>query len=298
MSVLSLVRHGLLALGVCWLTACKFSVLEQQGPREPEFERLGASQSIVFIHGMYLTPDAWGPWQDFFEAQGYTTYAPAWPLHELSVMEQNQQHPSAALGELTLEDVLNRYRNFVLELDEKPIVIGHSMGGLIAQLLLQEGRVSGAVALHSAPPYGVISAEPAFLKANWAMLNPLIPAGEPQQLTLKQFQYGFVNGMDAEQQQAVFERFVVPESRRVGRSTLTRAASLDLAVARGPLLLVAGGEDRTITARLNYANFDAYEATPAITDYRQYPERNHWTLGMAGWEIVAGDVVDWIEQQR
>ncbi|HAG92895.1 MAG TPA: alpha/beta hydrolase [Gammaproteobacteria bacterium] len=280
------------------LGACKLNVIEEEGPRSAEFSRIGNSQTIVFIHGMYLTPAVWNDWQNYFEAQGYETHAPAWPLHEFSVEEQNQLHPNATLGELSLKDVLNQYRAFINTLDEKPIAIGHSMGGLVAQMLLEEGLLSGAIAIHSAPPYGVLSAEPEFLKANWPMLNPLISVDEPIQLTLSQFQYGFANGMEESEQQAAYEEYLVPESRRVGRATTTKAAQLQFDVAREPLLLIAGGIDRTITARLNYANFQAYRRTPAITDFRQFPQRNHWTIGMSDWQSVANYIAQWIEAQR
>lgn len=280
------------------LTACYKHIEEEQGQRNPEYATIQDSKTIIFIHGMYLTPKVWQPWEEYFQAQGYETHAPAWPLHELSIEEQNQLHPSDTLGALTLKEVLNHYRAYLATLDEKPIGIGHSMGGLIVQMLLEEGLLSGGIALHSAPPFGVISAEPAFLKANWPMLNPLISSNEPIQLTFQQFQYGFVNGMNELQQKAAYDGFMVPESRRVGRATTTSAAKLALDLPRGPLLLVSGGIDRTITTNLNYANFRAYRDTPAITDYKQFPQRNHWTIGMDGWQEVADYSLAWIEAQR
>lgn len=293
-----IIRILLLFLATCQLSACYQNIQEEQGERKPEYASLGESKTILFIHGMYLTPDSWSNWEDHFQAQGYETHAPAWPLHDLSVAEQNQLHPSDTLGNLTLEAVLNHYRAYLATLDEKPIAIGHSMGGLIAQMLLEEGLLSAGIALHSAPPFGVISAEPKFLKANWPMLNPLISVDQPIQLTFPQFQYGFANGMELSQQQSAYQTYLVPESRRVGRVTTTRAAELKLDEARGPLLLVSGGIDRTITASLNYANYRAYRNTPAITDYKQFPTRNHWTIGMTGWQEVADYCVNWIENQR
>ncbi|AUM11983.1 alpha/beta hydrolase [Ketobacter alkanivorans] len=290
-------RAMTVALHIMLLSACKQTVLEEKGVREPEFPTIESSQTILFIHGMYLTPQAWAEWRQYFEERGYRTYAPAWPLHDLSIEEQNRLHPNADLGELRIEEVLNQYRAFLGTLDEKPIAIGHSMGGLIAQLLLEEDLISGAIALHSAPPFGVISAEPAFLKANWPMLNPLIPANNPIQLTFKQFQYGFTNGMTEAEQISAYEH-MVPESRLIGRSTTTTATALERDAPRKPLLIVSGGTDRTITASLNYANFEAFRNTPAITDYKQFPERNHWTIKANNWESVADYSLEWIESNR
>jgi pimeloyl-ACP methyl ester carboxylesterase len=292
------IYKGLILCAVVLLGACKSQILEQQGPRDATYSTIGTSTNVVFIHGMYLTPDSWQHWERYFEAQGFNTHSPAWPLHDLSIEEQRNLHPSDTLAALSLDEVVEHYRTYISTLDEKPIVVGHSMGGLIAQLLLQEDLIAAGIAIHSGPPQGVISVEPAFLKANWPMLNPLISAAEPLLLTFKQFQYGFVNGMDLAEQEQAYADNIVPESRRVGRATTTRAAALNTELARGPLLLISGGRDRTITPSLNYANFSAYHDTPAITDYKQFPERNHWTIKQEGWENVADFIIQWVENNR
>ena len=269
------------------LAACNAKITEVTGPRLPDYRTISNSGTVVFIHGMYLTPRIWEGWEERFQAAGYTTHSPAWPLHELSVEDQNALHPSAELGALTLPAVLQHYRDFIATLDEEPILVGHSMGGLIVQLLLAEGIGAGGIAIDSAPPFGVISIDPAFLKANSPHLNPFLKASVPVQLTFGQFQFGFANGMPEEQQSAIYQEQVVPESRRIGRFTLTSQAKVDATVARTPLLLIAGGKDHTIPANLNYSNFQIYRNTPAITDYKMFPDRNHLTIVQAGWEQVA-----------
>ncbi len=280
------------------LVACYGDVQEVKGPRLPEFATIGESKTILFIHGMYLTPKSWEDWEPYFQAQGFTTYNPPWPYHETSVIEQNAIHPSASLGTLTLSDLLQYYRDYIATLDEPPILIGHSMGGLIAQLLLGEGIVAGAVAIDSAPPQGVISTAPAFLKANLPHLNPLLKAEKPTKLTFKQFQFGFVNGWPLEAQQQAYAEFAVPESRRVGRSTLTTTAKIKPRIARQPLLLIAGGNDHTIPAGLTYSNFSKYENSPGITDYKKFAERTHFIIKQEGWTEVADYVIDWIEENK
>jgi len=283
---------------IIMLSGCKSHVLEKQGDRQDHYPTLQNTQTLLFIHGMYLTSESWEAWQAYFEAEGFTTVAPDWPLHELSVTELNALHPDPILGELQLSDVVDHYREALAQLEEKPIAIGHSMGGLIAQILLEENLIAGAIALNSAPPFGVISVEPQFLKANWPMLNPIHSASTPIQMGFEHFQYAFANGMELEAQQAAYDQFMVPESRRVGRATTTSAAKINTDVSRGPLLIISGGIDRTITPSLNYTNFQIYDNSPAITDYKQFPNRNHWTTGDTGWQTVAAYSLDWIEQNR
>lgn len=281
-----------------FMAACNPDILEEKGRREPGYQITADSHTVLFIHGMYLTPAVWSEWESHFQDLGYTTLSPAWPHHELGVEEQNNLHPRAGLGELTLGEVVDHYRNIIATLDEKPIVIGHSMGGLITQILLQEGLIAAGIAINSAPPQGVVSAEANFLKANWPHLNPLAPASEPVRLTLSEFGYGFTNGMSPQAQQAAYDNFAVPESRRIGRATLTTEAAIDDTSARAPLLIIAGGQDNTITRLLSYLNFTKYNNTPAITDYRQFADRNHWTIRAAGWETVASYVQGWIVETQ
>lgn len=282
----------------CILCACKGQVLEIKGPRQPGFTTITDSKTVVFIHGMYLTPASWRDWETYFQRQGYTTYSPAWPLHDLSVDEQNALHPSAELSALTLPMVLQHYRDFIATLPEPPILIGHSMGGLIVQKLLDEHVAAAGIAIDSAPPFGVFSVEPAFLAANLHIFNPSVSVSTPIKLSFKQFQYGFANGMTLEDQQDAYLNNVVPESRRIGRATLSSRAKVKTDEARAPLLIVASGSDHTATPGLNYTNFRLFKKTPAITDWRMFPGRNHWTIRQQGWEQVADYVSHWIDENK
>lgn len=288
------IRFFLVMVLASFLAACKVDVLEEKGPRHPNFQITENTHTVLFIHGMYLTPSTWSEWETLFQNLGYNTLSPAWPQHGLSVDEQNSLHPSAELAALTLDDVVDHYRKIIATLDEKPIAIGHSMGGLVTQILLEEGLIAAGIAIHSAPPQGVITAESNFLKANWPHLNPLARLSTPVKLKLSEFQFGFTNDMTAEEQEFAYSQYVVPESRRVGRAPTTSAAAINDTVARAPLLIIAGGNDNTITATLNYRNFKKYKNTPAITDFRQFPERNHWTIKADGWESVADYAHHWI----
>jgi pimeloyl-ACP methyl ester carboxylesterase len=251
-----------------------------------------STKTVVFIHGMYMNPLCWERWVKRFEAKGYRCLAPAWPGRDKSVKEL--QSPDAALGKLTLSNILDHLTSNLKALDEKPILIGHSMGALVTQLLLQRGLASAAIAIDSAPPAGVFTTTFSFLKANWGHITPFANLNLPVVMTFERFQYAFVNGMPLDEQRAAFEKYVVPESRGIPRESLTSTAKIDFKKPHAPLLLIAGGNDHIIPATLNKTNYEKYKAGSSVTDFKEFPGRNHFILGQQGWEEVADYCVEWI----
>lgn len=263
-------------------------------PADPAPAVPTSSRTILLVHGMYLTPLCWEAWETYFRERGYTTLAPAWPLHDAPIAAQRQEHPSARLGALTLDEILASYRKIISGLPEKPILIGHSMGGLLVQLLLAEGLGVAGVAIDSAPPQGLLSYKWSFVRSNWPVLNPSADPGTPISLSFSQFQYAFANGMAEPEQRAAFTRYLVPESRRVGKGPTTAVAKIDYHRPRPPLLLIAGTTDQIIPPSLNYSNFQLYADTPAVTEYHEFSGRNHWLIADAGWQEVAGYTLEWL----
>jgi pimeloyl-ACP methyl ester carboxylesterase len=255
---------------------------------------VGNPRSIVFIHGMFVTPKSWDGWVKRFQAQGYAVAAPAWPLHEGPVESLRSPEQLEKLGSLELADVVDHYRGILKSYPAKPIVIGHSMGGLVAQLLLTEGLAEAAVAIDSAPPKGVFALSASFLKSNWGAINPLADKDEPIQHSLKSFSYAFLNAQDEAARAGIYASSYVPESRRVGAGPTKKVARIDFSASRGPLLLVAGGADHIIPAKLNYKNFRKYGKTPGYTEFVLFDGRDHWTIAGPGWEQVADEVASWL----
>lgn len=253
------------------------------------------NKTVVFIHGMYMTPLCWEGWVKRFESQGYRCLAPAWPGRDKSVEEL--QTPDSKLGKLNLADILAHLTQKIQALDEKPILIGHSMGGLVTQILNQRGLASAAVAIDSAPPAGVFSMEFSFLKANWGHITPFANPNSPVIMTFERFQYAFVNGMSLDEQRAAFDKYVVPESRAIPRQSLTSVAKIDFKKEQTPLLLIAGGADHIIPASLTKTNYEKYKASPSVTDFKEFAERNHFLLGQKGWEEIADYVLGWLSKQ-
>ncbi|MCA9711631.1 MAG: alpha/beta fold hydrolase, partial [Myxococcales bacterium] len=175
--------------------------------------RATPSKTVVLVHGMFVDPSCWDRWIPYLESKGYRVLAPAWPGHEGDPAQARAAHPDPALAAVGLEDVVDRYRQEIAQLDEKPILVGHSMGGLVVQRLLAEDLAAAAVAIDAAPPKGVLSLSPKFLKSNGRILRGSLD--EPLDMDAERFAYMFVNEQPPAQQQALFERYARPESRRV-----------------------------------------------------------------------------------
>ena len=268
----------------------------QRSTAPKEAPRVMSSKTVVFVHGMFVTPTCWKAWEAHFQERGFRTLAPAWPEHELPAATQRDQHPNARLAALTLDDLLTHYRKILATLDEKPILVGHSMGGLIVQLLLQEGLGTVGVAIDSAPPKGVLSLKYSFLRSNWPAINPFASAKKPIFLDEAAFRYAFVNTLPPDVQHQFWVDEVVPESRRVGKGPTTKTAQIDFAHLRPPLLMIAGEHDHIIPASLNQKNAGLYQP-PSVTDFKLFAGRDHFIIAEPGWQEVADFVLDWIGKQ-
>jgi len=255
------------------------------------------SKTIVFIHGMYMTPLCWEGWTGRFQARGYTCLAPAWPGRDQLIETLRRNHPDPQLGRLTLSRVVEHLASTIRNLSEKPVLIGHSMGGLAVQLLLQQDLGAAGVAVDSAPPMGVISTKWSFIKSNWPHITPFAPRSQPAQMSFEQFQYAFVNSLPPAGQRAAYDRYAVPESRRVPLESLTRAARVDFKKPHAPLLLIAGSADHIVPASLNRSNHKKYRAAGSVTDFKEFAGRDHFIIGEKNWEEVADYVGTWLDQQ-
>ena len=250
---------------------------------------------IVLVHGMFMTPLCWELWVARYERAGRPAIAIPWPGRDALPADLRAKHPDPELGELTLTDVVEHLASAIDRLPEKPMLIGHSMGGLIVQLLLQRDLSLAGVAIDPAPPAGVYSAAPSFLKSNWPMVDPFVSMHEPHMMTFDQFAYAFANTLSEGEQYAAYDRYMVPESRGVPRESLGKEGHIDFKAAHPPLLLIAGGSDHIIPPSLNESTFERYHASPSLTEYREYPHRDHLTILEPGWEELADYSLSWMD---
>lgn len=241
-----------------------------------------------------MTPLCWEGWLTCFQAKGYSCLAPAWPGRDRPVQTLRENPLDSQIGDLTLGDVIRHLTGILEKMDPKPILVGHSMGGLIVQLLISRGLGVAGIAIDSAPPRGVFSASWPFLKSNWPHINPFIPKKEPVRMSFKRFQYAFANTMTLQEQRDAFETHIVPESRRIPAESLTSTASINFKKSGPPLLLIAGGEDHIIPASLNRRNYLKYRRAHSVTDFKEFAGRSHFIIGQNKWEEVADYVHTWL----
>jgi len=257
-----------------------------------------ASTPIVFVHGLFMTPLCWENWLPWFAERGYRAVAPAWPGCDRPPAELRAAHPDPALARLTLADVIVRVETEVQALGGRTVVVGHGIGGVVAQILVNRGVVSAGVAIHSASLGGDFPAK--------RPVRPLAPGlfgrgadpSAPKALNFEEFRSVFGNVLSPEAQRAAFDRYVVPGSRRVAGDVRGAAAEIDFAKAHPPLLMTAGVRDQAVTARVAFDDFSRYRQHGAITDFRAFDERGHMVVVEPGWEEVADFVADWLSRLK
>ena len=254
------------------------------------------TKTIVFIHGMFMTPLCWERWIERFQTKGYRCLAPAWPGRDKPIETQRKDHPDSELGKLKLRDVVESMATAISSMGEKPALIGHSMGGLVVQLLLQRDLAVAGVAIDPAPPMGVFTTAFSFLRANFPAINPFVPVTRPVMMSFEQFQYAFVNTLSPTEGRAAYDRYVVPESRGVPTQSLTSVAKVDFRKPHPPLLITAGEKDNIIPASLNRTNYNKYQASPSTTDFKLFDGRDHFGIGEKGWEEIADYSLSWLEK--
>lgn len=252
------------------------------------------SKTVLFVTGNFVSHHGWDDWKTYFEKQGYTTLAPAWPFKDAPAAELRQRHPNSNIASLRLTQVVDYFANIIKSLPEQPIIIGHSMGGLITQLLLNRGLGAAAIAIHSVPPQGVLTGKFSFYKATWGPLGFFTSAKKTFLMSFPQWQYAFTNGMTLAEQQEAYDANVIPESKLISRDGLTSAARINFKKAHAPLLFVAGEKDNIMPASLNYSNYKKYKNTESITDFKEFKGRNHLVLGQPTWKENADYILNWI----
>lgn len=255
------------------------------------------NMDIVFIHGMFMTPLCWEHWIDYFQGKGYHCTAPAWPGRDKPIDQQRKRPIDAELGRLKLQDVVDHMQRVIQVRPRKPILIGHSMGGLVVQLLLQKDLAAAGVAIDPAPPQGVVTTAWSFLRSNFPAINPLVPATRPVEMSFEQFQYAFVNTLPLQEQRAAYDRYIVPESRGVPTQSLTSVGRVDFKRPHAPLLITAGEKDHIIPSSLNRSNYARYKDHGSVTELKEFGGRDHFGIGEAGWQEIADFILSWLHQK-
>jgi pimeloyl-ACP methyl ester carboxylesterase len=257
-------------------------------------------RTVVFLHGAWVTPACWDPFVALFKARGYRCLAPAWPGKDRPI-DAIRADPSALAG-LGIAEIVADYERVIRALDEPPLLVGHSFGGLFVQILLDRGLGAAGVAIDPAPPRGVVVFEPSAFRSLIGVL--VTPRGwrKVVRWSFERFRYAFVHTMPEADARAAFATQVIPETGRVffqgALSMLDRHSPATVRFGnldRAPLLIVAGAADRIVPASVVRRTFRKYTKAAAITDYREFPGRTHWIIAEPGWEEVATAAAEWLE---
>lgn len=253
------------------------------------------TNTIVLVHGAWVTPDSWDIFRQPFDAAGYTVHAPAWPFVEGRSAAELNSEPPAGLGGLTVGRIADKYQAFIATLPEAPILVGHSFGGLLVQMLLDRGIGVAGVAINPAPIGGIVPGTSA-LRAIAPILLRFGAWRKPYRFTRRRFAELFANGASEAGAGRAFDRFVIPAPGMIFHQA---AFWLGTEVAperrRQPLLITGGDEDRLVSPYLSRAAFRRQSRSPAPTDYLEFPGRSHFLIAEPGWETVAASVLSWIE---
>ncbi len=250
-------------------------------------------KNIVFIHGMFQNPKSWEKWVSYFSGKGYSCSAPAWPLHE-GVPAELRANPPADLGDLELQTILDAMALEVGKYDQ-PIVIGHSVGGLIAQLFVAKGIAGVGVAIDSVAPNAMLDFDWGFFKNSALIANPF-KGNEPFYMDEAGFHGSFANSLSEEQSNAAFAEFATHDSRNVLRDCMGELGKIDVELPHAPLLLIAGEKDEIIPSTLTKKNFEAYTDENSVISFAEFENRSHYICGEPGWEEVAHYVANWLEK--
>jgi pimeloyl-ACP methyl ester carboxylesterase len=259
-----------------------------------------AIKTIVLIHGLWMTPRSWDLFREFYQRQGYRVLAPSWP-RLLNEVEDIRRDPSALAG-LGITEIADHYEKFIRSLDKPPILIGHSFGGLIVQILLDRGLGAAGVAIDSATPKGIEKLPFSAIKSVSSLLLNPVNYRRTVSLTFEQFKYAFANTMTESEARLAYRRDAIPGPGRpifqVALANFNPWAATKvnyLNHQRSPLLLIAGAKDHLVPSVQNKINYQKYSRSKAITDYKEFPDRSHFIIAQEGWQEVAEYALLWAQ---
>jgi pimeloyl-ACP methyl ester carboxylesterase len=262
---------------------------------------MSAKRPIVLVHGLWVTPHCWDKFRSYYESRGHRVLTPAWPgvRDDAAAMRRD----ASSLNGVGAEQVVAHYAEIIKGLPEPPIIMGHSYGGVITQVLIDRGFGAAGVAIDSVPPKGILVLPiSTYLALLPAFLKPATFKGTFL-FSLEEFWKVFANTLSEAEVREAYESIAIPAS---GRAIFQAALANFMADAptfidfhnskRAPLLLIGGEKDVIMPSALNQKNFRKYRSS-AITEFKEFPGRSHYIIAEKGWEEVAEHALSWAEEK-
>jgi pimeloyl-ACP methyl ester carboxylesterase len=257
---------------------------------------------VVFIHGLWLHATSWASWAELFSAAGYDPIAPGWP-GDADTVEASRANPDS-IADHGIDDVTRHYQAIIDTLPSRPILIGHSFGGMIAEKLLGLDYGAAAIGIDAAQIKGVLPLPLSALHATLPVFKNPANKHKAVSLTAEQFRFSFGNAVSPEESDALYERWTIPAPGKplfeaaAANFSLHSPAKVNTAnEGRGPLLLVMGGRDHTVPEVITKATVKQYRHSSAVTDLEEFADRGHSLTIDSGWREVADVCLAWLAKQ-
>ena len=256
---------------------------------------------VVFVHGLWLLPSSWQRWAEAFEEAGYIALMPEWPDDPATVAEANAN--PHVMANKTVGQVADHISTVIAQLERKPAVIGHSFGGLLAQIIAGRGQSAVTVAIDPAPFRGVLPLPLSALRAAWPVLGNPSNRNRAVPLTFEQFRYAFANAVSDDEAQALYMHYAVPApgaplfQAAIANLNPWTEAQVDTANhERGPLLIISGEKDNTVPWSIANASFRQQQGNPGLTEIVEMPNRGHSLTIDHGWREVADTALAFVRR--
>jgi non-heme chloroperoxidase len=273
---------------------------------EHEAEQIDRANSaeltpVVFVHGLWLLPSSWDRWATVFEEAGYTALTPGWPDDPETVEEANAN--PEVFARKTVGQVADHFQELIGRLTKKPAVIGHSFGGLLAQILAGRGLAAASVAIDPAPFRGVLPLPISALKSSRPVLANPANRNRAVPLTYEQFRFAFANAVSEDEAKELYETFAVPaagaplfQAATANLNPWTEAKVNSKNPDRGPLLIISGEKDNTVPWAIANASFKKQRRNEGVTEIKEIPDRGHALTIDSGWRDVADTALAFVKR--
>ena len=255
--------------------------------------------TVVLVHGLWMTPRSWEHWVEYYEGKGFKVLTPGYPGFDIEV-EALRENPDV-IAKLGVRETVDHLASVIETVETPPIIMGHSFGGTLTQLLLARGLGCAGVVIDSAPTEGVRVSPVSQARSLFPALKNPANRHKAVGFTPEEFHYAFTNTLTEEESRRVWDRYHIPAPGNwiwaygliANFKPGHQETWVDYSADRAPLLFIGGEKDHIMPPSVNKSNAKHYQKSPALTEYHEFEGRDHWTCAAPGWEAVADHALEW-----